>query len=66
MVKRVTDIRCSMAVRPYTDGSGEREVKYLITRVTNSVDFCPKEILAKADVKRLIEEGWTISVLSND
>jgi hypothetical protein len=57
MVKRVSDIRCSMAIRP------DALNKYLITRVTNSVDYCPGEYIEKDVVKKLINEGWTISVL---
>ena len=58
MVKRLSDIRCSMAVRPVPEN------KFLITRVTNSVDYCPGDELDKDAVKILISEGWTISVLS--
>ena len=61
MVKRLSDIRCSMAVRPIRDSDG----KFLISRVTNSVDYCPGEELAKDEVKKLIDEGWTVSVLSD-
>lgn len=58
MVKRVSDIRCSMAVRPTAN-----KESFLITRVTNSVEYCPGEDIAKDAVKKLIDEGWTVSVL---
>ena len=37
---------------------------YRITRVTNSTEYRPGLPLTKADVDHLIEEGWTVSVLS--
>ncbi len=37
---------------------------YRITRVTNSVDYRPGFLLTKPRVQSLIDEGWTVSVLS--
>ena len=39
---------------------------YNITRVTNSVDFRPGEALSKKHIAWLIEQGWTVTVLSGD
>jgi hypothetical protein len=37
---------------------------YKIKRVTNSVDYRPGLPLSKTQVKKLIEDDWTISVLT--
>jgi len=38
---------------------------YRITRVTNSVEFRPGMALSKVQVQKLIDDGWTVSVLSS-
>jgi hypothetical protein len=37
---------------------------YRITRVTNSVDYRPGFLLNKPQVQSLIDQGWTVTVLS--
>ena len=37
---------------------------YRISRVTNSVVYRPGFLLMAKDVEKLIEDGWTVSVLS--
>jgi hypothetical protein len=39
---------------------------YNITRVTNSVDYRPGEALSKNHIAALIDDGWTVTVLSGD
>lgn len=52
----------------YLKHGGEHEWSgewgYRITRVTNSVDFHPGWVISKDHVRALIEDGWTISVLT--
>lgn len=62
MVKRLSDIRCSMAVKPRAD----KENGFYITRVTNSVEYSPGKTIEKDAIKKLIDDGWTVSVLVND
>jgi hypothetical protein len=55
---------------PPTHGGGFEhqwlgEWGYRITRVTNSVDYRPGFALSKAQVRALIDDGWTVSVLSD-
>lgn len=38
---------------------------YRISRVTNSVDYSPDMPMCKDEIVKLIEAGWTVTVLSD-
>ena len=47
-------------------GKWTGEWGYRITRVTNSIEYDPGAVLAKEHIQRLIEDGWTVTVLTGE
>lgn len=48
------------------NGLWKDEWGYYITRVTNSVDYSPGLVLTKAQIQKLIDDNWTVTVLIGD